>query len=189
MGRRSDIDWERVERLYVAGQLTVREVAKECGISVSTLTLKAKELSWQRSLANAIKQRTREKVSQIDVQELIEQSAQQSEQQSAQTLKRAIEDAANTSVAVRLAQRADIKGYKEQGDAIRAMLDEAVSSAEGIGDILRATQAYKNLADVRMKLQDREDKIYGLAEDQDEGDEPEGICITLVSAEDGSKDA
>lgn len=48
MGRRSDIDWERVERLYVAGQLTIRQIADECGVHTSSIVAKAKERGWCR---------------------------------------------------------------------------------------------------------------------------------------------
>lgn len=48
MARRSDIDWERVERLYIAGQLTIRQIADECGVSHQAITKRAKREWWQR---------------------------------------------------------------------------------------------------------------------------------------------
>lgn len=177
MARRNDIDWEKVERLYIAGQLTIRQIADECGISVSTLTGKAKKLEWERNLDAAIKERTKAKVAQIDVQELIEQSAQQSVQQSAQTIKRAIEEASDIAANVRLRQRSAIRIEAERSESLQQILDSQLTSLDGIGDILRATQAYKNLVDAKLKLQDREDKIFGLAEDDGSGDDEETVII------------
>lgn len=48
MARRNDIDWERIQRLYVAGQLTIRQVADECGVSDSQIRVRAKKEGWQR---------------------------------------------------------------------------------------------------------------------------------------------
>lgn len=48
MARRSDIDWERIQRLYVAGQLTIRQIADECGVSDSQVRAKAKKEGWAR---------------------------------------------------------------------------------------------------------------------------------------------
>lgn len=177
MGRRSDIDWEKVERLYVAGQLTIRQIAEECGIAPYSVTTKAKEKGWKKNVAEEIKQRTKEKIAQIDVAELIEQSAHESAQKSAQTLKQAIEEAANNAASVRLRQRADIKQETERSESLQQILETQLSTLESIGDILRATQAYKNLLDIKLKLQEREDKVFGLNDDADSDGGEETVII------------
>lgn len=48
MGRRSDIDWERIERLYVAGQMTIRQISEECGVAHQSITKKARKEGWSR---------------------------------------------------------------------------------------------------------------------------------------------
>lgn len=181
MARRNDIDWEKVERLYIAGQLTIRQISEECGISDSSLRLKAKKNGWVRNLAEAIRERTKAKISQIDVKEIIEESAQQSAQQSAQTIKRAIEEASNAAANVRLLQRASIRDQIEQANSMQRILEKQIESLDGIGDILRATQALKNIIDSKLKLQEREDKIFGLAEDgENDGDEETVIIVNGV---------
>ncbi len=177
MGRRSDIDWERVERLYIAGQLTIRQIAAECGVNQSSITLKARTQGWQRNISEAIKERTKAKIAQIDVEELIEQSANESAQKSAQTLKKAIEEAANNAASVRLRQRSEVKLENERADYLQAILESQLSSLESVSDVLKATQAYKNLMDVKLKLQDREDKIFGLDESEDSGGDEETVII------------
>lgn len=189
MGRRSDIDWERVERLYIAGQMTIREIASECKINPSSITAKAKQLGWQRNLAEAIKERTKTKIAQIDVQALIDESAQQSAQKSAQTVQKAIEEAANIGANVRLRQRSDLRVESDRAESIQKILEDHLSSLDGIGDVAKASIAFKNLMDTKLKIQEREDKIFGLNE-KDNGDPDDGqieISVELVGTN-GSPD-
>lgn len=166
MGRRNDIDWEAVERLYVAGQLTIRQIADECGISVSTLTGKAKKLGWLRDLSSAIEARTKAKISAIDVSELIEQSAQQSAHKSAQTIKDAIEQASDVAAGIVLKHRSSIRLEHERAMQIEALLDNSMSNATEINDIKSVAMAYKMLVDSKAKLRDQERVIYGLDKDK-----------------------
>ncbi len=180
MGRRYDIDWERIKKLYVANQLTIAEIATECGVSSSSIKLKAKNEGWQRSLGDAIKERTKAKIAQIDVQELIEQSATQSAKQSAETIRRAIEEAANIGANVRLRQRSELRTESDRAESIQRILDDQLSSLDGIGDIAKASIAFKNLMDTKLKIQEREDKIFGLNE-KDDGDESSSIEVEFVT--------
>lgn len=178
MGRRNDIDWEAVERLYVAGQLTVRQVADECGINVSTLTAKAKKLGWIRNLSSDIEALTKAKIAAIDVSALVEQSAQQNAQKSAQTIKDAIEQASDVAAGIVIKHRAGLRLDMERAETVSGLLEEALSQAEGIKDIVSVTQALKNLADIRCKLRDQERTIYGLDKDkpQDTGLSKESVA-------------
>lgn len=178
MGRRNDIDWERIQKLYLAGQLTVAEICEECGVHQSAVTRKAKKEGWVRNLAEAIKERAKAKIAHIDVGALIEQSATESAKQSAETIKQAIEEAANISANIRLRQRAEVKQETERVEYLNEVLNSHLPSLENVGDVLKATQAYKNLMDVKMKLQDREDKIFGLDEESG-GDDGEDTVIIV----------
>lgn len=204
MARRSDIDWEKVQRLYVAGRLTLKEISEQCGgVSQSSIRLKAKQLEWQRNLSGAIKERARAKIAQIDVQELIEQSAHESAHESATTIKKAIEEAANTQAGVVIRHRNEMRKLSEQANRLDelfgAMLDAVdptrtdVSEAGdpvvslNVGDVLKMTQVYKNMVDSKAKLIDKERQAYGI-EDGDEGsgeDEPTEIVVNLVSGSNG----
>ena len=162
MGRRNDIDWERIERLYVAGQLSIQQIADECGVSNSQIRARAKKNGWMRDLSEIIKARTKAKVSAIDVSALVEQSAQESAGKSAQTLKRAIEEASDVAAGTIVRHRADIRLCTERAKDIEAMLDEHMSKAEGLADVVRATQAFKALVDARAKLIDKEREALGI---------------------------
>ena len=43
-------DWERIEQLYRAGLLSVREIAASCGVSHTAIQKKAKAGGWERDL-------------------------------------------------------------------------------------------------------------------------------------------
>lgn len=166
MGRRNDIDWEAVERLYVAGQLTIRQVADECGINLSTLKAKAKKLGWTRDLSEAIEARTKAKIAAIDVAALVEKSAQQSADKSAHTIQSAIEQASDVAAGIVIKHRASVRLELDRAQAIEALLDEHMNSAEGLKDIGVVAQTYKTLVEAKSKLRDQERTIYGLDKDK-----------------------
>lgn len=178
MARRNDIDWERVERLYIAGQLTIRQIADECGIHTSSIVAKAKDRGWQRNLGEAIKQRTKAKVAHIDVSALIEQSAHESARKSAQTIKNAIEQAADVASGTVLRHRADIRLDFERAQSIAALLDDKLAQAECLADVVKATQAFKALVDARAKLIDKEREAFGI-ESGDKGGDDKDLNIEV----------
>ena len=166
MARRNDIDWEAVERLYVAGQLTIQQIADECGVATSSIKLKAKKNGWRQDLSAAIAARTQAKVSTIDVAELIEQSANESAEQSAKTIKSAIEHASDVAAGIIVKHRASIKLEHERAQAIEALLDESMAEASEIKDIAVVAQTFKLLVDSKSKLRDQERKAFNLDEEK-----------------------
>jgi len=199
MGRRSDIDWEKIQRLYVAGRLTLKEISEQCGgVSQSSIRLKAKQLDWQRNLSGAIKERAKAKIAQIDAQELIEQSAKESAKESAATIKKAIEEAANTQASIVIRHRNEMRKLSEQADRLDKLFCEVLDAVDptrtevsedgsqvvtlNVGDLLKATQVYKNMVDSKAKLIDKERQAYGIEDgDEDSGDDaPTEIVVNLV---------
>lgn len=59
MGRRSDIDWEAIERDVRLGQLTLGEVCKKYSIARSSLNKKMKDNGWDRDLTETVKAATK----------------------------------------------------------------------------------------------------------------------------------
>jgi hypothetical protein len=171
MGRRSDIDWERIERLYVAGQMTIRQISEECGVAHQSITKKARRDGWQRNLDVAIKARTKAKIAQIDIAHIVEQSAQESSDKSAQTIKRAIEEASDVAAGTIVRHRADIRLCTDRAREIESLLEEHMGKADNLGDVVRAAQAFKSLVDARAKLIDKERESLGIQSgEKDPGD-------------------
>lgn len=63
MGRRSDIDWEKVEREYRLGKMTFQEMAEKFDVDASSITRRAKKEGWERDLSVQVKLETKAKIS------------------------------------------------------------------------------------------------------------------------------
>jgi len=50
-------DWEAIEREYRAGQLSIRQIARQRGTRESTLRKRAQKQGWSRDLADVVRQR------------------------------------------------------------------------------------------------------------------------------------
>ena len=162
VARRSDIDWEAVERDYRAGSLSIVAVSEKHGVSRTHLKAKAKAEGWLRDLSAAIAQRTQAKISAIDVAALVEQSATQAANQSARTIQSAIEQASDVAAGVVIKHRASIRLEHERALAIEALLDNAMGNAVEVKDIATVAQTYKMLVDSKSKLRDQERTVFGL---------------------------
>ena len=173
MGRRNDIDWERVERSYIAGQKTIQQVSEECNVTEQAIRRKAKSRGWQRNIAEAIRLRSQEKIAQIDIAHLIEQCSDENSAKSSATIKQAIEEASNAAAGVVLRHR---KLYKEQLENA-AMLEAAFvrlmesGACTDLGELARASASYKTIIDAKQKITDAERKSYSLDEVQKQEDD------------------
>lgn len=58
MGRRSDIDWEKIEKDYRLGSISIADVAKKHGVALSGLKGKAKAKGWTRDLTKVVQAAT-----------------------------------------------------------------------------------------------------------------------------------
>jgi len=53
-------DWEAIERDYYAGQLSIREIARQYGCSDTAIRKKAKEKGWSRNLTKKVRNKVRD---------------------------------------------------------------------------------------------------------------------------------
>ena len=60
--KRKPIDWEAVEREYRAGQLSIREIARNAGCAKFSIERRAAKMEWTRDLTNAVRLETKRKV-------------------------------------------------------------------------------------------------------------------------------
>lgn len=58
MTRNNDIDFEKMEKLYRLGQLSIREIARQCDTQPSTVTRRAAKCHWTQDLSTIIAQRS-----------------------------------------------------------------------------------------------------------------------------------
>lgn len=62
MARRSDIDWEAIEKDHRAGIMSIAAIAEKHGVSSSQIKLKAKQGGWPRGMSVKPAQRLRRAV-------------------------------------------------------------------------------------------------------------------------------
>jgi DNA-binding Lrp family transcriptional regulator len=184
MGRRSDIDWEMIEKLYRAGQLTIRQIAAECKVGPSSIVNKAKREGWVRNLSDEIRQLTKAKIAQIDAQKIIEETAQKNVQQTAQTIKNAVEEASNVAAGVIIRHRTYIGEALERAKRIERILDGALSDESELKEATTAAAAMKQLVEARKTLIALERQAYSLDDDNTDRSQssngPTEIKINLV---------
>lgn len=77
---KSPVDWEAIEREYRAGQLSVREIAAQRGVSHTAINKKAKAQGWTRDLAKEVRRAVSDRlvsaeVSNANAQQAVETAA------------------------------------------------------------------------------------------------------------------
>jgi len=159
------IDWEKVEKLYRAGKLSIREVSRQCGCTEGAIRKRAKAESWTRDLSDKIDEVVRTKL----VRSEVRTSGAISE-------KEIIEAAATKNFEIVTAERKDLKELQDMESKLMAELNDSptksyVSSYQGviISESFKLTVAERAsallaLANVRTKRIELERKIYGIAD-------------------------
>ncbi|WP_442108704.1 hypothetical protein [Pseudomonas sp. NUPR-001] len=113
-------DWERIEQLYRAGLLSVREIATAHGITHGAINKRAKRDGWVRDLKAKIKAKADALVSKSLV------STEVSKEQLA-TERATVEASAQVIANIRIAHRSDIGRY-------RNLANKMLEELEGLTD-------------------------------------------------------
>jgi hypothetical protein len=188
-------DWERIEQLYRAGLLSVREIAATCGVSHTAIQKKAKAGSWERDLKAKIKAKADSLVAKAEV----------ATQVATETLatERGIVDANAQVIAnIRMAHRADIgrarrlanllldelEGLTEEQGTLKELIaqlrddDEAgdmadvLALANKMSTLPSRTKTLKELGETLKNLVLLERQAYSIdANPEDESKAPAGL--------------
>jgi len=145
-------DWERIEQLYRAGVLSVREIGAACGVSHTAINKRAKANSWDRDLQAKIKAKADALVSKAEV----------SKQVSTETVatERAIVDANAKVIAdIRIAHRTDIGRSRELANKL---LDELEDLTEERGTLRELIAQLKENEDVDTAMLELATKMSSL---------------------------
>lgn len=122
---KKEINWGLAEQLYRAGQLTVRECAKQAGCSHVLLMRRAKAEGWTRDLTERVRAVTKAKLVTNAVTN--GQGARNSERQ-------VVEQAAETAAQIVRSHRVDITGAGALCKRLMGQLSEAVENRAEIED-------------------------------------------------------
>lgn len=183
-------DWERIEQLYRAGLLSVREIAAACGVSHTAIQKKAKALGWERDLQAKIKAKADSLVAKAEVAKEVATETLATE--------RGIVDANAQVIAnIRIAHRTDIGRYRKLANKLLEELEGLTDNRdlfEQLGELLLSpddngmdrlndlyrkvidlpnrTKVMKELGDTLKNLIALERQAYGLANDDAGGPPP-----------------
>ncbi len=204
MGRRSDIDWEKIAGEYRAGHLTLEQIAQTNNVSISSITLKAKKGGWSRDLSKAVEQATRAALIEASIGRADEIGREIGKQSAGKQIS-GVEAAAQVRFAVleshqRLADKLKTLGaslYAElaaqsTGDprdvpALIAAVSQndpevARELAKAISYPSRIASAEK-LANMITKTAELEKKAWGIKDEDRQDDDPTKKCIEVSFVE------
>lgn len=125
MTEKTATDWERVEQLYRAGLLSVREIAASCGVSHTAINKRAKNAGWERNLKAKIQAKADALVSKAEVSKQVSTEALATERGIVEANAQVIAD-------IRIAHRTDIGRSRRL--AIK-LLDELESITDANGTL------------------------------------------------------
>jgi hypothetical protein len=127
-------DWERIEQLFRAGLLSVREIASACGVSHTAINKRAKAEGWERDLKAKIKAKADSLVSKREV------SSKVSTEQLA-TERGIVEANAEVIANIRMAHRSDITRSRRIANKLLDELEGLTDNRDlfdQLGELLRS---------------------------------------------------
>lgn len=191
-------DWERIEQLFRAGLLSVREIAAACGVSHTAINKRSKAEGWDRDLNAKIKAKADSLVSKREVSTKVSTETLATE-------RGIVEANAEVIADIRLAHRGDISrsrrltnklldelealtdeqgtikqlivqlkdGDHDDGDAMADML----ALAQKMSALPSRTKTMKELAETLKTLVMLERQAYGLDDKEKNDDADELSCL------------
>jgi hypothetical protein len=153
-------DWSAIESHYRAGTLSIREIARQNGVSDTAIRKQARKAGWTKDLSARVRIQVRES--------LVREGSRQCELAGIKPSDAAIVDeAAAMGVAVVRSHRYDINALRQ---AAAGLLDD-VRSDPG----LKVTERARVIAELAMayaRLVPLERQAFGLDEDRPQGSQP-----------------
>lgn len=177
-----NIDWANVEREYLSGERSLRDIGAEYGIDEALIRRRAKKENWSRDLRERVRSRADIIVRKEEVRKLSARKVRKV------TEAEIIEASANTQVQIIFAHRKDIKRSRELGfglfqqcesqtvdNELFEQLGELMKKPEGNYDKLNTVyqkvlsfpsrvDSYKKLTDALKTMIGLERQAFGLAD-------------------------
>lgn len=127
-------DWERIEQLYRAGTLSVREIASTCSVSHVAIHKRAKRDGWERDLQAKIKAKADSLVNSDLVNTQVNKEALVTE-------RNIVEANAQVIANIRISHRTDIGRYRKLANSLLEELEGMTDNRDlfdQVGELLRS---------------------------------------------------
>lgn len=145
-------DWERIEQLYRAGVLSVREIGAACGVSHTAINKRAKAGGWDRDLQAKIKAKADALVSKAEVSKQVSTEVVATERAIVEANAKVIAD-------IRIAHRTDIGRSRELANKL---LDELEDITDERGTLRELIEQLKENEDVDTAMLELASKMSSL---------------------------
>jgi hypothetical protein len=155
-------DWEAIEKAYRAGQLSIREIARQHHLSEGAIRKKAKADEWERDLTAKVRAAVRTELVRTEVRT---SNAHERE---------AINEAAARGAEVVRGHRRDITAARHRVDRLGHQVDRLAGRIEGmepghenfVGELNAAATIAESLARTTARLIPLERQAFNLDEDR-----------------------
>jgi len=134
MTEKTTPDWERIEQLYRAGVLSVREIGGACGVSHTAINKRAKSGGWERNLKAKIQAKADALVSRAEVSTEVSKETLATE-------RGIVEANAQVIANIRISHRTDIGRYRKLANSLLEELEGLTDNRDlfaQLGDLLRS---------------------------------------------------
>lgn len=182
---KSKIDWEGIEREYRAGQLSIRGIAKQYGVSDTAIRKRAKAEHWERDLTKKVQERVRSDLvrSEVRIPHAREVSPERLEDD-------IIEEAAKRGVEVIRSHRKDILKLRELSYKLMAEVEKNKEFTALVGKGEKATavkvrmstkeksEVLRNISQALHRAIPLERQAFNLDATSGDEDAPDAISIT-----------
>jgi polygalacturonase len=176
----SKYDWEKIEKEYRTGQLSIREIAKQNDCPESSIRARMKKRGITRDLTKEVARKIKEKVTCADVRTPNANDEQK------------VEEASDRGFSVLMLQRKDIESLRALENKILSELEneptklymaqyqgKVIQEEVGI-PVTEKAAALNNLANVQHKRIQLERQAYNLNDSEDSDGK---VTITLTQEE------
>lgn len=127
-------DWERIEQLYRAGVLSVREIGSAHNVSHTAINKRARQHGWERDLQGKIKAKADALVSKAEVSTKVSTEALATE-------RGIVEANAQVIANIRISHRTDIGRYRKLANSLLEELEGMTDNRDlfdQVGELLRS---------------------------------------------------
>jgi hypothetical protein len=177
VGRRSDIDWEAIERDFRIGQLSIRQLALKHEVAVSAIVRRQKKYEWTRDLTEQVRAQTKATLIQLAAAKAHEAATESIRSDSESVLA-----AAATNVHIITEHRKDIQAETARVAKLGQKVDELMSGTTDMRQFATLASAHESLVRSRARLIALEREAYGIGEAEPPPDDDK--LIDLGRAED-----
>jgi hypothetical protein len=159
MGRRSDIDWEAIERDYRIGQLSLRQIAAKHEVAVSSIVKRQKNEKWSRDLSAQVRVQTK-----AELIRLAAEKAHENATQSVHSDALSVQAAAHNNVEIISGHRRDIQKEAERTRKLAEKIDTLMDKTVEAKEVALLASTHESLVRSRARLIGLEREAYGIGE-------------------------